>query len=168
MCGPEDNPRLRAGRHRQDNQSYRPLTGRNLFLVATRHFVPGYLHLVPSGQQTVSTCPLFRSHITPHEHLQPATRVQFELGEILLHSNTPSLRVAGFEDEDDDEDEYEAPGEQSRVFSTRRRTEPGRFSVRQFLYCRTVNSANPFAQDHFGRGSDRTWTAVFRMFGWTL
>src|SRR5580704_309175 len=42
-------------------------TGRNLFLVATRHFVPGYLHLVPSGQQTVST---------------------------------PTLRVAGFEDED--------------------------------------------------------------------
>jgi hypothetical protein len=27
------------------------------------------------------------------------------------YSNTPSLRVAGFEDEDDDEDEYEAPGE---------------------------------------------------------
>jgi hypothetical protein len=44
-------------------------------------------------------------------HLQPATRVQFGLGAVLPHSNTPSLRVAGFEDEDDDEDEYEAPGE---------------------------------------------------------
>ena len=41
------------------------------------------------------------------QHLQPATRVQFGLGAILPHSNTPSLRVAGFEDED----EYEAPGE---------------------------------------------------------
>jgi hypothetical protein len=29
----------------------------------------------------------------------------------LRHSNTPSLRVAGFEDEEDEEDEYEAPGE---------------------------------------------------------
>ena len=44
-------------------------------------------------------------------HLQPATRVQFGLGAVLPHSNTPSLRVAGFEDEDDDEDEYEAPCE---------------------------------------------------------
>ena len=26
-------------------------TGRNLFFVATRHFVPGYLHLVPSGHE---------------------------------------------------------------------------------------------------------------------
>ena len=32
-------------------------------------------------------------------------RVEFGLGAVLLHSNTPSLRVAGFED--DDEDEYE-------------------------------------------------------------
>jgi hypothetical protein len=40
-----------------------------------------------------------------------ATLVQFGLGAILPHSNTPSLRVAGFEDEDDDEDEYEAPCE---------------------------------------------------------
>jgi hypothetical protein len=37
--------------------------------------------------------------------------LQFGLGAVLPHSNTPSLRVAGFEDEDDDEDEYEAPGE---------------------------------------------------------
>jgi hypothetical protein len=41
----------------------------------------------------------------------PATRVQFGLGAVLHHSITPSLRVAGFEDEDDDEDEYEAIGE---------------------------------------------------------
>jgi len=31
------------------------------------------------------------------------------------YSNTPSLRVAGFEDEDDDENE--APGERLRLFS---------------------------------------------------
>jgi hypothetical protein len=41
----------------------------------------------------------------PREHLQPATRVQFEPGAVLQHSRTPSLRVAGFEDEN------EAPGE---------------------------------------------------------
>jgi hypothetical protein len=35
--------------------------------------------------------------------------VQFGLGAVLRHSNTPSLRVARFEDEDDDEDENEAP-----------------------------------------------------------
>jgi hypothetical protein len=50
-------------------------------------------------------------------HLQPAARVQFGLGTVLPHSNTPSLRVAGFEDEDDDEDEYEARGEPSGYFS---------------------------------------------------
>jgi hypothetical protein len=37
--------------------------------------------------------------------------VQFQIGAVLQHSNTPSLRVAGFEDEDDDEDENEAPHE---------------------------------------------------------
>jgi len=42
------------------------------------------------------------------EHLQPATRVQFAAGAVLQYSRTPSLRVAGFEDED----ENEAPGEQ--------------------------------------------------------
>ena len=46
-------------------------------------------------------------YLRPLQHLQPATRVQFGLGAILPRSNTPSLRVAGFED--DDEDEYEAP-----------------------------------------------------------
>jgi hypothetical protein len=35
--------------------------------------------------------------------------MQFGLGAVLQHSRTPSLRVAGFED--DDEDENEAPGE---------------------------------------------------------
>jgi hypothetical protein len=29
--------------------------------------------------------------------------------DLAQYSNTPSLRVARFEDEDDDEDEYEAP-----------------------------------------------------------
>jgi hypothetical protein len=37
--------------------------------------------------------------------------VQFLIGAALQHSNTPSLRVTGFEDEDDDEDENEAPHE---------------------------------------------------------
>ena len=32
------------------------------------------------------------------------------------YSNTPSLRVAGFEDEDDDEDENEAPHEPTGLF----------------------------------------------------
>jgi len=33
---------------------------------------------------------------------QPATRVQFGLGAVLQYSNTPSLRAAGFEDDDKD------------------------------------------------------------------
>src|SRR5258707_7306937 len=37
--------------------------------------------------------------------------MQFQIGAVLQHSNTPSLRVAGFEDDDDDEDENEAPHE---------------------------------------------------------
>jgi hypothetical protein len=41
--------------------------------------------------------------------------VQFRIGAVLQHSNTPSLRVAGFEDEDDDEDENEAPGEWHQI-----------------------------------------------------
>ena len=44
-----------------------------------------------------------------HEHLQPAAPVQFRLGAVLQHSNTPSLRATGFEDKD------EAPGER-RLF----------------------------------------------------
>jgi hypothetical protein len=41
--------------------------------------------------------------------------VQFPIGAVLQHSNTPSLRVAGFEDEDDDEDENEAPHERHQI-----------------------------------------------------
>jgi hypothetical protein len=62
--------------------------------------------------------------LLPLQHLQPATRVQFGLRAILLHSNTPSLRVAGFEDEDDDEDEYEAPGEDKNTAPAYIRTTP--------------------------------------------
>jgi hypothetical protein len=40
---------------------------------------------------------------------RPATRMQFGLGASLHHSITPSLRAAGFEDDDEDEDDYEAP-----------------------------------------------------------
>ena len=37
------------------------------------------------------------------QYLQPAARVLFGLGAVLQHSHTPSLRVAGFEDEDENE-----------------------------------------------------------------
>jgi hypothetical protein len=47
----------------------------------------------------------------PIGHPQPRRGMQFGLGAVLQHSNTPSLRAAGFEDEDDDEDENEGPGE---------------------------------------------------------
>ena len=57
-------------------------------------------------------------NLTPLQHPQPATRVQFGLGAVLQYSNTPSLRGAGFEDEDDDEDENEAPCEGGRVFKS--------------------------------------------------
>jgi hypothetical protein len=40
--------------------------------------------------------------------LTPRTRVQFQIGAVLRHSNIPSPRVAGFEDKD----ENEAPHEQ--------------------------------------------------------
>ncbi|HYZ73087.1 MAG TPA: hypothetical protein VE641_08400 [Chthoniobacterales bacterium] len=39
------------------------------------------------------------------QHLQPATRVQFGLGAVLQYSSTPSLRLAGFEDEESLPDE---------------------------------------------------------------
>src|ERR1700733_8313314 len=48
-------------------------------------------------------------------------RVQFGLGAVLPHSNTPSLRVAGFEDEDDNEDEYEAPSGQTQMQASLKR-----------------------------------------------
>jgi hypothetical protein len=45
----------------------------------------------------------------PFSTSNPIRGCNFGLGAALPHSNTPSLRVAGFENEDDDEDEYEAP-----------------------------------------------------------
>jgi len=52
----------------------------------------------------------FCGKLVPGKHSRPRGRgVQFRIGAVLQHSNTPSLRVAGFEDEDDDEDENEAP-----------------------------------------------------------
>ena len=62
MRGPEENPALRERRHRQDYQSYRPLRDGTCF-VTTRHFVPGYLHLVPTGPQSVNICP------KPHQYV---------------------------------------------------------------------------------------------------
>jgi hypothetical protein len=44
--------------------------------------------------------------------------VQFGLRAILPHSSTPSLRVAGFEDAD--EDEYEAPREGGSLWTCSR------------------------------------------------
>jgi hypothetical protein len=38
-------------------------TGRTLFFVATRHFVPGYLHSVPSGQILSTNWPRIRHQI---------------------------------------------------------------------------------------------------------
>jgi hypothetical protein len=38
-------------------------TGRNLFFVATTHFVPGYLHSVPSGQILSTNWPRIRRQI---------------------------------------------------------------------------------------------------------
>jgi hypothetical protein len=55
------------------------------------------------------------SGLPPLQHPQPATQLQFRLGAVLQHSTTPSLRVAGFEDEDDDEYENEAPCEGDHV-----------------------------------------------------
>jgi hypothetical protein len=49
-------------------------TGRNFFVLTTRHFVPGYLHNVPTGQRHFTTVHIFEA---------------------------TSLRVAGFEDEDE-------------------------------------------------------------------
>jgi hypothetical protein len=58
----------------------------------------------------------------------PATRVQFGLRAILPHSNTPSLRVAGSEDED----ENEAPGE--RTSSTVRVSKVQRLAVSPSIF----------------------------------
>ena len=49
----------------------------------------------------------------------PATRVQFGLGAVLQYSDTPSLRAAGFEDEDENEAPGEAMGALTLVFYSR-------------------------------------------------
>ena len=55
--------------------------------------------------------------LPPLQHPQPRGRgVQFGLGAVLHYSNTPSLRAAGFED--DDEDENEAPCEGRSLFAS--------------------------------------------------
>ena len=47
--------------------------------------------------------------LAPKNHSQPRGRgVQFQIGAVLQHSITPSLRVAGFEDEDENEAPREA------------------------------------------------------------
>jgi hypothetical protein len=43
----------------------------------------------------------------PHEHPQPAGRVQFEAGAVLQPSGTPSPLI---EDEHEHEDDFDAPG----------------------------------------------------------
>ena len=50
------------------------------------------------------------TRLPPLPHPQPRGReAQFRLGALLQHSRTPSLRVPGFEDEDDDENEAPSP-----------------------------------------------------------
>jgi hypothetical protein len=64
--------------------------------------------LAPPGcWVTISPCSRGGQQRAPCEHLQPPTSAQFGLGTVLQHTRTPSLRVAEFEDED----ENEAPGE---------------------------------------------------------
>ncbi|HYZ73495.1 MAG TPA: hypothetical protein VE641_10485 [Chthoniobacterales bacterium] len=43
------------------------------------------------------------NYLPPLQHLQPAARLQFGLGAILQYSSTPSLRLAGFDDEYENE-----------------------------------------------------------------
>jgi hypothetical protein len=59
-----------------------------------------FVHLTPSKNLGINTC---RRYSTSN----PLRRAQFGLGAVLQYSRTPSLRAAGFEDEDDDEDENE-------------------------------------------------------------
>jgi len=67
--------------------------------------------------------------------------VQFESGAVLQNSRTPSLRVAGFED--DDEDENEAPGGQWRLKTcqTKRLLAPGSFL---FAICYSWSASHLF------------------------
>ena len=58
--------------------------------------------------------------------------MQFRLGAVLQYSTTPSLRVAGFEDEDDDEYENEAPCEGGRALLANQGLKPLAESLRPF------------------------------------
>ena len=54
--------------------------------------------------------------LAPKKHSQPRVRgVQFQIGAVLQHSITPSLRVAGFEDEDENEAPHAASSSTVRV-----------------------------------------------------
>jgi hypothetical protein len=80
---------------------------------SARGFNPGYRSKkrpAPTGRGSrcfarMERTKILVAYLSSLQHLQPDTRVQFGLGSILLHSNTPSLRVAGFEDEDSDSTE---------------------------------------------------------------
>jgi len=50
-------------------QSYHPY-GRVVFFDVPGNKLPGYHHFVPSGQQTATTCPHFRIHVTPLSELE--------------------------------------------------------------------------------------------------
>jgi len=87
---------------------------------SARGFNPGYRSQkrpAPTGRQSgcfarMERTKILIAYLSPLQHLQPRGRgVQFGLGAVLLHSDTPSLSVPGFKDEDDDEDEYDAPCE---------------------------------------------------------
>ena len=77
----------------------RPVPYRRYEEVRSASFI-GWIMLVAivRGQMPESNRPI--GHPQPH-----GRGVQFGLGAVLQYSNTPSLRAAGFEDEDDDEDE---------------------------------------------------------------
>jgi hypothetical protein len=63
---------------------------------------------VLSGRISLGSEPRLKLRLSPFQRLQPRGRgVQLGLRAILPHSNTPSLRVARFEDEE----EYRAPCE---------------------------------------------------------
>ena len=58
--------------------------------------------------------PSFALPITIHPESTPDPADAGCNSQLTQYSKTPSLRVAGFEDEDDDEDENDAPGEALR------------------------------------------------------
>src|SRR5258708_32628477 len=64
----------------------------------------------------------------PVEHSQPRGRgEQFPIGSVLQHSNTPSLRVAGFDDEV--EDENDAPNGWAGGLRAQRQIENARLII---------------------------------------